>query len=75
MDQNFSSNTTSRKDEHLKICIEKDVKYESVASGFDNYTIRPNILTEISPDDIDLSTTLLGKSMDAPLLIAGMTGG
>ena len=75
MDQNFSSTTSSRKDEHLKICIEKDVKYENVASGFDNYIIRPNILTKISPDDVDLSTTLLGKSMDSPLLIAGMTGG
>lgn len=75
MDQNFSSNTSSRKDEHLKICIEKDVKYENVTSGFDNYIIRPNILTKILPDDIDLSTTLLGKSMDSPLLIAGMTGG
>jgi isopentenyl-diphosphate delta-isomerase len=75
MDQNFSSNTSSRKDEHLKICIEKDVKYENVASGFENYIIRPNILTKISPDEVDLSTTLLGKSMDSPLLIAGMTGG
>ncbi|MHA1201536.1 MAG: type 2 isopentenyl-diphosphate Delta-isomerase [Candidatus Heimdallarchaeaceae archaeon] len=75
MDQNFSSTTSSRKDEHLKICIEKDVKYENVTSGFDNYIIRPNILTKILPDVIDLSTTLLGKSMDSPLLIAGMTGG
>ncbi len=75
MDQNFSSSTSSRKDDHLKICIEKDVKYENVASGFENYIIRPNILTTISPDDVDLSTALLGKSMDSPLLIAGMTGG
>ena len=75
MDQNFSSNTSSRKDEHLKICIENDVKYENVSSGFDNYIIRPNILTEISLDDVDLSTTFLDKSMDSPLLIAGMTGG
>jgi isopentenyl-diphosphate delta-isomerase len=75
MDQKFSSNTSSRKDEHLKICIEKDVKYENVASGFENYIIRSNILTKISPDEVDLSTTLLGKSMDSPLLIAGMTGG
>ncbi len=75
MDQNFFSNTSSRKDDHLKICVENDVKYENVSSGFDNYLIRPNILTGISPDDIDLSTKLLGKSMDFPLLIAGMTGG
>ncbi|MCK5141551.1 MAG: type 2 isopentenyl-diphosphate Delta-isomerase, partial [Candidatus Heimdallarchaeota archaeon] len=75
MDQNFSSNTSSRKDEHLKICIENDVKYENVSSGFDNYIIRPNILTEISLNDVDLSTTFLDKSMDSPLLIAGMTGG
>ncbi len=75
MDQNFSSNIPSRKDEHLKICIENDVKYENVTSGFDNYIIRPNILTKISPDDVDLSTTFLGKSMGSPLLIAGMTGG
>ncbi|MCK5409947.1 MAG: alpha-hydroxy-acid oxidizing protein, partial [Candidatus Heimdallarchaeota archaeon] len=75
MDQDFSSNTSSRKDEHLKICVEKDVKYDNVTSGFDNFTIRPNILTKILPDDVDLSTTFLDKSMDSPLLIAGMTGG
>lgn len=75
MDQNFSSNISSRKDDHLKICIENDMKYQNVSSGFDKYSISPNILTEMSPDDVDLSTTLLGKSMDAPLLIAGMTGG
>ncbi len=75
MDQNFLSNTSSRKDEHLKICIENDVKYENVSTGFNNYIMMPNLLTKISPEDIDLSTTFLGKSMDSPLLIAGMTGG
>jgi len=75
MNQNISSNTSFRKDDHLKICIENNVKYENVSSGFDNYIIRPNILTEITPEDVDLSTTFLDKSMDSPLLIAGMTGG
>ena len=73
MDKNFSSNTSSRKDDHLKICIENDVKYENVSSGFDNYIIRPNILTEISPNDVDLSTTLLGKSIDNRLLLVAYT--
>jgi isopentenyl-diphosphate delta-isomerase len=32
-------------------------------------------LPEISPDDLDLTTSFLGHTLQAPLIIAGMTGG
>ncbi|MBY9001901.1 MAG: type 2 isopentenyl-diphosphate Delta-isomerase [Candidatus Heimdallarchaeota archaeon] len=75
MDQNLSSNTSSRKDDHLKICLEKDVKYTKVTSGLEKFEVNLNNLTGLSPEDINLSTSFLDKSMDFPIIIAGMTGG
>ena len=33
------------------------------------------MIVEISPEEVNLSTTLLGKDVDYPIIISGMTGG
>jgi len=62
-----------RKLEHLRICIEKDV--ETNKAGFENVKLIHKILPEIDYDKIDTKITFLGKKLDYPVIIEGMTGG
>ena len=65
--------TESRKDEHVRVTLEKDVVAER--NYWDDVKLIHNALPEINKSDIDFSTQLFGKKLDAPLIIAGMTGG
>jgi len=66
--------TIARKDQHLDICLEGEVSAR-VSAGFERLRLRHRALPEIDLDQVDLGTTLLGKRLRAPVLIAGMTGG
>ena len=65
--------TESRKHEHVRVSLEKDVS--SVHNYWDDVKLTHNALPEINKNDIDYSTKLFGKKLGAPLIIAGMTGG
>jgi len=65
--------TESRKDEHVRVSLEKDVAYTH--NYWDDVKLIHNALPEINKDEIDYSTKLFGKKLGAPLIIAGMTGG
>lgn len=65
--------TESRKDEHVRISLEKNVAADH--NYWDDIQLVHNALPEINKNEIDLSTELFGKKMKAPLIIAGMTGG
>jgi len=65
--------TESRKDEHVRISLEKDVS--SKHNYWDDVKLVHNALPEINKDEIDFSTNLYNKKMRAPIIIAGMTGG
>lgn len=67
--------TLSRKDEHLAICIEGGVEARGITTGFERIRLPHRALPELDLDEVCLETTLLGKALRAPLLIAGMTGG
>ncbi|MEA5508801.1 type 2 isopentenyl-diphosphate Delta-isomerase [Crocosphaera sp. UHCC 0190] len=69
------SNTQTRKDDHLRICLEEDVQFRQLGNGFDRYRFTHCCLPELDFTDIDLSTTFFGKPLGAPLLISSMTGG
>lgn len=64
-----------RKSDHIRINIEEDVDFEHVSTGFERYRFVHCALPEFNLEDIDTSTTLLGKRLAAPLLISSMTGG
>ena len=64
-----------RKSEHLRISLEEDVRFRSLTTGLEKYRFVHRALPEISRDEIELATTLLGKELRAPLLISSMTGG
>ncbi len=64
-----------RKTEHLRISLEEDVRFRNLTTGLERYHFVHKALPEINRDHIDLSVTLLGKHLNAPLFISSMTGG
>lgn len=67
--------TQNRKADHLKVCLEDDVQFRQTTTGLEQYRFTHCCLPELDRTDIDLTTTFLGKSLSAPLLISSMTGG
>jgi isopentenyl-diphosphate delta-isomerase len=63
-----------RKNEHLRIALEKDVASD-LESGFDQITLLHQALPEIDLNKVDISATFLGHWLEAPILISSMTGG
>lgn len=59
---------------HIDACLTSAVEYTKSA-GFDRYDFENQALPEVSLEHIDLSASLVGKTMKAPLMIAPMTGG
>jgi isopentenyl-diphosphate delta-isomerase len=64
-----------RKLEQLRINLEKDVDFPQLTTGLEHYYFIHNALPEIALDEVDPTTTLLGKRLRLPLLISSMTGG
>jgi isopentenyl-diphosphate delta-isomerase len=62
-----------RKGEHLRICLEEGVEVGS--NGLEDVILIHNALPEVDLDDVNLSTRLLGKNLDYPIIIEAMTGG
>jgi isopentenyl-diphosphate delta-isomerase len=57
----------------LRICLEKNV--ESGNTGFENFQLEHKAAPEIDFDEISLKIKFLGKKLNYPLIIEGMTGG
>lgn len=69
------TNTQTRKDDHLRICLEEDVQFSQTTTGLERYRFLHCCLPEINLSEIDISTSFFGKRLGAPLLISSMTGG
>ncbi len=65
---------SDRKLEHLHLCLHSDVEYHK-KTGLMDVELVHRALPEVDMRDIDLSCRLLGKEMDAPLIITAITGG
>jgi isopentenyl-diphosphate delta-isomerase len=64
-----------RKSEHLRINLEEDVSFPSLRTGLERYRFIHNALPEIALEQVDTTTTFLGKRLQLPLLISSITGG
>jgi len=64
-----------RKEEHIEICLEEEVKARKVTAGFEDVHLIHRALPEISEKEIDLSTTVFGHVFSAPLIVEAITGG
>lgn len=67
--------TQTRKADHLRICLDENVQCRQVTNGLERYRFTHCCLPEIDRSDINLTTSFLGKPLNAPLLISSMTGG
>lgn len=67
-------NTEKRKQEHIDICLTKDISFKKT-TGFEKYELIHNALPEIDFEKINLSTEFLGKKISYPLYISPITGG
>ncbi|MEM2901895.1 MAG: type 2 isopentenyl-diphosphate Delta-isomerase [Candidatus Bathyarchaeia archaeon] len=66
--------TVVRKIDHIRLAIEKPVESET-DPGFKDVRLIHVALPEMDLDDVDVSTTFLGRRLEAPLIIEPMTGG
>jgi isopentenyl-diphosphate delta-isomerase len=67
--------TSSRKDQHLDLCIDAEVGFRDKGTLLDDVELVHDALPDLSLDEIDLSVELFGKRLRAPVVIAAMTGG
>lgn len=65
--------TRSRKKDHVDIILKEDVRAR--ANAWDDVSLLHEAVPEVDHARIDLQTRFLGKTLQAPLMIASMTGG
>jgi isopentenyl-diphosphate delta-isomerase len=71
----MSSSTISRKEDHVRLCTERDVRFRHKTTGFERFDFDYVALPEVNLDEIDTHAEFLGKRLRLPLLVSSMTGG
>lgn len=71
----MSATTTRRKDEHLDLCATQEVEPHGNSTLLDCVHLGHCAMPEHAIDDVDLTSTMFGRRLRAPLMITGMTGG
>ncbi len=74
MDNNSLINL--RKLDHIRIVLEKDVDFPGNCKEiYESIVLIHKAFPEMDLEDVDLTTEFLGYTLNAPLMITGMTGG
>lgn len=66
---------SSRKVDHIALCAEDEVEYRAKTTLLEDVELLHDSLPELEVDGVDLSIEVFDKTLAAPLLITGMTGG
>ena len=66
--------TSARKADHIRINLDEDVR-SGLTTGLERYHFVHQALPELNLEEIDLSVSLFGRTLKAPILISSMTGG
>jgi isopentenyl-diphosphate Delta-isomerase len=64
-----------RKADHIALCASGEVEFRDKGTLFDEVQLVHDALPDRHFDEVDLTTSLLGKKLRAPVVISGMTGG
>ena len=67
--------TSARKDDHIRINLERDVQSDGVSTGLERLYFEHQALPEMEMAAVDMALTVFGRNLSAPLLISCMTGG
>jgi len=65
----------SRKAQHVKLVVDQETGVEKATNGFELFEVVPRSIPDVSYHDISLKAEFLDHTFDAPVLVAGMTGG
>ena len=65
----------ARKDDHLTLGLQSFQIGRFPATGLEDFRFEHCALPEMALEDVDLSTSFLGRALKAPLLISSLTGG
>jgi isopentenyl-diphosphate delta-isomerase len=68
-------NIADRKRSHFDLCAREAVEFRAKTTLFEDVELIHHPLVETSLDEIDLGVTVLGKRLNYPIVITGMTGG
>ena len=71
----MSKEISKRKTDGIKLVAGKDVESRSTSTLFEHMQLVHSALPELNFEEIDTSTTFLGRTFSTPLLIDSMTGG
>ncbi len=74
-DPSTAQQTALRKDAHLDLCATGDVVPGENSTLLECVKLMHCAMPELAVSQVSLSTPLFGKTLKAPLLITGMTGG
>lgn len=66
--------TSDRKRDHLELAV-SEASQSGASAGWDDVELIPRSLPGVSPADVDLTTPFVGRTLSAPLVLVGMTGG
>ena len=66
---------SDRKLEHLWLCKHCDVEHKHKKTGFEEIELIHKALPQINKEEINITTEFFGKTLEAPIIITGMTGG
>ncbi|MBC8044853.1 MAG: type 2 isopentenyl-diphosphate Delta-isomerase [Rhizobacter sp.] len=69
------SETASRKQSHIEICLTEPVDFTAQTNGFDSYRYAHNAVPETDFQSLTLNTKFLGHAIAYPVMISSMTGG
>ncbi|TQS76533.1 type 2 isopentenyl-diphosphate Delta-isomerase [Ornithinibacillus gellani] len=64
-----------RKTEHIRLCLTDQVEGVNQSTGLEGIAFIHNALPEINFNDIEIGSSFLNKSLQAPFLVSSMTGG
>ena len=65
----------SRKLDHIKICLTKDVQFRAKKTGLEKYDFVQSALPDLDFSEVDTELEFFGKKLKAPLIITAITGG
>jgi isopentenyl-diphosphate delta-isomerase len=71
----MTSDLAARKADHLDLCATDQVRFRVKTTLLEQVELVHDALPELSLDGIDTRITLFGKPLEAPIVIAAMTGG
>ena len=66
---------SDRKVDHLALCTDADVGFQGKTNLLEQVKLMHCSLPELAVDDVSLQTNFVGARVNAPIMIAAMTGG